>query len=85
MKYTAAQIQTAMNTCKPQPYVRKEFVQPFGSQGECQIHRGKSKTIVNGVCQACSYKGWNTKKVQDFLSEQRAKRNAPRVTTNLVK
>ena len=79
MKINAATLQAGMNSMKYRPVAGGSFGHPFGSSGYCEVHRGKSKTVVNGVCQACS-SNWNTKKVQDFLNEQRIKRALPRVT-----
>ena len=72
MKIKAATLQAAMNQMKYRPGAGVPFFHPFGSNSYCEVHRGKSKTAVNGVCQACS-SNWNAKKIQDFLHEQRIK------------
>ena len=79
--FDAATIQAGMNSMKYRPADSGTFLNPFGKKGQCEIHHGSTKTMVNGICQACSSR-WNVKKVQDFLNEQRAKQALPRVTAN---
>ena len=80
--FDAATIQAGMNSMKYRPADSGTFLNPFGKKGQCEIHRGGTKTAVNGVCQACSSR-WNAKKVTDFLDDQRIKQWVSKHDANL--